>query len=141
LRRLRRTTPVIRVTGPPTEDETVTVVADNPAVGGMGAHYLADLGLKYLAFVPTTGSYSDYRAVGFAEACRKRGIDHDVLTVGQTDDPRRLAAAVRRMPDPVGIMVATDRKALEVSRACRLIGKRIPEQVALLGVDDETEIC
>jgi LacI family transcriptional regulator len=38
-------------------------------------------------------------------------------------------------------MAATDRIGLDVSRACRLIGRRIPDEVALMGVDNELEIC
>lgn len=133
--------PTVRVTGALASDTLPAVVVDNHAVGRMGANYLADLGLKHLAFVPRQGTFSDHRAEGFAEVCQARRIDHIVIPRAQADDPDRLAQAIAALPDPVGIMVATDRKALEVSRICRWVGRRIPEQVALLGVDDETEIC
>ena len=139
---LRRTTvPAVRVTGPSDAAAAPAVVADNRAVGRMGANYLADLGLKQLVFVPAPGIFSDHRAEGFLEACRTRRLSGEVLDAHRTADPRLLRADLARLPEPVGVMVATDRRALEVSRACRIIGKRIPEQIALLGVDNETEIC
>lgn len=139
-RRLMHRAPALRVTGPPADDGTPAVVVDNQAVGRMGANYLADLGLKHLAYVPYPSTFSDHRAMGFEQACRARRLSYTILTAEQAA-ASRLRRSIARLPDPVGIMVATDRKALEVSRVCRLIGRRIPEQVALLGVDNETEIC
>ncbi len=136
-----RPIPTVRVTGPLDAKVPPAVVADNHAVGRMGANYLADLGLKHLTFVPTAEIFSDHRAAGFLEACRLRRVSSSLLDRRRAMNPETLREDIARLPDPAGVMVATDRAALEVSRACRLIGKRIPEQVALLGVDNETEIC
>lgn len=133
--------PTIRVTGASDMDGTPAVTVDNHAVGRMGANYLVNLGLKQLAFVPWQGPFSDHRAEGFSQICQTRNLEYTVIDPKQANDPDQLRQAIEALPDPCGIMVATDRKALEVSRICRLIGRRIPEQVALLGVDDETEIC
>ncbi|HEV7301150.1 MAG TPA: substrate-binding domain-containing protein [Tepidisphaeraceae bacterium] len=138
----RSTVPRVQVTGPLEPDSPVAVVADNHAVGAMGAHYLADLGLKHLYFVLAQGGvYSEHRAAGFMEAARLRRVTAEVVNAKRSANSRLLRQDLSALPTPAGVMVATDRMALEVSRACRLIGKRIPEQVALLGVDNETEIC
>ena len=118
------------------------VVADNRAVGRMGANYLADLGLRNIAFAPSANAlYSVHRLEGFREGAASRGVKCFVMDEHQTENESALAEWIRGLPDPVGMMGAHDRKALQVSRACRSAGRRIPEQVALLGVDNEAETC
>jgi LacI family transcriptional regulator len=136
------TIPAIRVAGPPSDDGPPWVAVDNRAVGQMGANYLADLGLKHLVFVPQSRApFSEHREEGFLAACQARGLWARVLDVDQALSPHRLQAAIAALPEPVGIMAVNDRVALNVARACRVAGRAIPEQVALLGVDNEAEIC
>lgn len=118
------------------------VVVDNMAVGRLGANHLADLGLKHLAFVAEDmTAHSDDRRSGFVAACATRHVTCAVFGGKASRDEHALSNWIRTLPDPVGILGATDRIALAVSRACRIAGRRIPEQVALLGVDNETEAC
>jgi LacI family transcriptional regulator len=50
---------------------------------------------------------------------------------------RELAAWLRRLPLPVGILGFNDRVALELAEACHLVGLEIPRQVALVGVGND----
>lgn len=133
--------PTIAVAGEQDPKGPPAVVVDNRAVGRLGCEHLADLGLKHLAFVPHgAGGFSVLRREGFAAGCAARRIKCSFYD-GSASDEEALAAWVRSLPDPAGIMAANDREALFVSRACRLAGRHIPEQVALLGVDNEIETC
>lgn len=140
---LRRTRiPAMTVAHVPDPEGCPAVIVDNVAVGRMAAHYLADLGLKHLAFVPTgRAAHSDDRRDGFTRACAARHVSCTIFGDPTPDDENALANWIRELPDPVGILGVTDRVALAISRACRIAGKRIPEQVALLGVDNEAESC
>lgn len=118
------------------------VVVDNVAVGRMAGLHLADLGFKHLAYVhggPTP--WSRDRQEGFVTAATDRRIECHVLPDEVPLDREGLVNWIRSLPEPVGIFAANDQIALNVSHACREAGRRIPEQAALIGVDNESETC
>ena len=45
------------------------------------------------------------------------------------------------LPTPIGLFAVTDYRARQVLDACRQIGLRVPQQVAVIGVDNEEVIC
>ena len=45
------------------------------------------------------------------------------------------------MPKPIGLFAVTDYRARQVLDACRQVGMRVPQQVAVIGVDNEEVIC
>jgi LacI family transcriptional regulator len=52
-----------------------------------------------------------------------------------------LAEWIRRLPKPVGLFACNDDRGREVLEACRLAEQRVPEDVAVLGVDDDEVFC
>jgi len=48
---------------------------------------------------------------------------------------------LRDLPRPVGVLAANDSYAWLVSTACRLAGLAVPEDVAILGVDNDEVFC
>jgi LacI family transcriptional regulator len=54
---------------------------------------------------------------------------------------RRLAAWAAELPKPVGVLAANDVCGTRLIAACRTAGIRIPEQVAVLGVDNDEVLC
>ena len=48
----------------------------------------------------------------------------------------RLAYWLSEAPKPLGLMAANDARARHVLEACRRLGLRVPEDVALVGFDD-----
>src|SRR4029453_10165803 len=54
---------------------------------------------------------------------------------------KRLSRWLKELPKPVGIFAGHDVWALQVVEACRLGGLRVPEDVAVVGVDNDDLIC
>jgi LacI family transcriptional regulator len=134
--------PIVGVAGVSDPDGPPAVVADNHAVGRMGANYFADLGLKYLVYVSSTlGPFVEPRAAGFKSVCDARRLECMIVSRPDLQTDAALAKWIKGLPRPVGIMATNDVLALQVSRACRLAGRRIPEDVALMGVDNDTVTC
>jgi LacI family transcriptional regulator len=52
-----------------------------------------------------------------------------------------LAEWIRKLPKPVGLFACNDDRGREVLEACRLAEMRVPEDVAVLGVDDDEVFC
>ena len=53
----------------------------------------------------------------------------------------RLRASLRDLPKPCGLMACSDRHALRVLDACRAERIAVPQQVAVIGVDNDEETC
>ena len=45
------------------------------------------------------------------------------------------------MPKPVGLMACNDDLSREVAQACIMAGLRVPDEVAILGVDNDELVC
>jgi LacI family transcriptional regulator len=52
-----------------------------------------------------------------------------------------LASWLRSLPRPVGVLTPCDHWAVEVLQVCHDLGLRVPEDVAVLGVDDDEFFC
>lgn len=56
-------------------------------------------------------------------------------------DDAEIIAWLRSLPRPCGVLAATDSHALRLVRACRQAGLRVPEDIAVLGVDNDPVFC
>ena len=54
---------------------------------------------------------------------------------------RRLLAWVRKLPKPIGVMACYDIKAQQLLDACREADIAVPEEVAVIGVDNDELLC
>ena len=52
-----------------------------------------------------------------------------------------LSSWLKTLDLPVGIFAANDMMAVHVASACRLLGLSVPNDVALVGVDNDEELC
>jgi LacI family transcriptional regulator len=52
-----------------------------------------------------------------------------------------LAKWLTKLPKPVGIMACNDDRGHHVLEACKIADLRVPEDVAVLGVDNDTLVC
>jgi LacI family transcriptional regulator len=48
---------------------------------------------------------------------------------------------VRQLPKPLGIMAGNDIRGMQMLDACRLAGVAVPEEAAVVGVDNEELVC
>jgi LacI family transcriptional regulator len=54
---------------------------------------------------------------------------------------QQLTAWIRQLPKPVGLMACSDHHAQRILDACQRARLAVPEEVAVIGVDDDEEIC
>ncbi len=130
------------------------VCLDNEAVGATAARYFLERGYTGLAYCGESARLSSQmRALGFSRFAREAGVAP--AEYSDTRSPRLLDAAgwrwstgsgaIRRwivgLPKPVGLLAAHDPLAMLLCEVCRETGIRVPDDVALLGVDDDTMLC
>ncbi len=127
-----------------------TYFADNnEAIAVMAAEYLLGLGFKNFAYCGYHHQFwSNERCVSFVRKIAKAGFRTDVYTQPnlrsrgfmQEDQPF-LIHWVRSLPKPVAVMTCNDARAQQVIDACKLADLNVPEEVAIIGVDNDDLIC
>lgn len=124
------------------------VTHDSAATAKVAARELLSLRLAAYAFVPSSEPrfWSAEREAGFAAALRLNGRGY-VRFAGQArpSDRRALQKALgdwlKGLPKPVGIFAANDFMSAQVAAAAGRAGLGIPEDVALVGVDNDELLC
>jgi LacI family transcriptional regulator len=124
---------------------------DNRAIGHMAAEDLCDRGYRYLYFCGYENRlWSRERRDGFSEALRLLGLDAGVhsllwrkeLAPSEHDlNVRHLAKWLAALPRPAGVMACHDGLGRQILEAAELIGAQVPEQLAVLGVNNDQVRC
>ena len=126
------------------------VSRDSRAIGALAAAYYLKRGYKSFAFVGETNRWfwSAERRVGFEEALAKAGfacVVYDRLSARErrswTAERPRMARFLAALPHPTAIFAAMDGRARLVVNLCADIGLRVPEDIAVLGVDNDPLLC
>jgi LacI family transcriptional regulator len=111
-----------------------TIVPDDPAIGRMAAEYLLTLNVpNYALCAHSVAQYSNLRGTAFKASMRAAG-----RTVNECDAARQdLVAWLVALPKPTAIFCVNDNWAHRVLSAARQRDLRVPDDVAVLGVDDD----
>jgi LacI family transcriptional regulator len=124
---------------------------NNKMVAEMSADHLLARGFRHFAFCgyarnPING-WSEEREQAFVAYLNKRGfscavyVDPYKTTQHWASVQRSLAEWLKSIPKPVGILAANDNRAHHVLEACHEFDLRVPEDVALIGVNHEELLC
>lgn len=125
---------------------------DNRAVVQLAVAHLAERGLRRFGFFGyPRGGYArmDERHDCFVEAMAERGLPYNVFDdwprrrrhAEWDDEQCRLARWIQSLAKPVGIVACSDDCGLQVLDACRRVGVAVPEQAAVIGVDNDEYLC
>lgn len=142
--------PVVDVLGVAGDPSVPLVHVDDEAVADTAAAHLLSLGLRHFAYCGMAGTnWSLRRGRRFAAVVRQAGHDcaHYAWTeardgeAGWEQAQEHLVDWLCRLPKPVGIMVCSDQRGVAVLDACRRGGIAVPEQAAVVGVDDDDALC
>ena len=122
------------------------VEADDDAVAKMGVAHLKDRGFKNLAFCGDSQyKWSQLREETFCELVDEphifRGLPRRHQDYGWQQERNRLAQWLNDLPKPVGVLVCYDIMAQQVVDLCRELEISVPEEAAILGVDNDTLLC
>lgn len=125
--------PLVNVSSALPPSAMASVASDDLAVGRLAADYFLKRGYRHFIFVAQDErEFVNVRHCGFAARLGESG--HCCTRVG---DGAQLLAALKDTPRPIAVMGANDRAALAVLDACRSAELKVPEDVAVLGVDND----
>ena len=147
---LRRTRlPVVDVSAERFSSEFSRVSIDNGAVARLAAEHLATKGFLDFAYCGDRRFlWSRQRGVEFRRCLAEKGrrcVDFGepagTAKPGSDAEIRAIARWLKGLPKPVGVFACYDGRALQVLEACQLLGLQVPDQVAVLGVDNDELVC
>ena len=143
--------PVVNISSVPLSGVNLPrVMPDLRASARLAAEHLLDRGFRHFAYCgPQSRSYLAYHRKSFAETLAEVGYECLIY------QPSRGAGAtapwhvqqqdmidwLQRLPKPVGIVTWATQRGYEVIHACRQANLLVPEQVAVLGADEDELIC
>lgn len=126
-------------------DSVPNVTSAYIATGRMAADYFLDRGFRSFAYCGYEGTvWSEERCRGFRQRISGRGEDcpFSLFTDQLTDEPwqtndLKLLNWLRSLPHRTAIFCCDDRQASMVLSACFEAGIKVPEDFAVLGVDND----
>jgi LacI family transcriptional regulator len=125
------------------------VITDCQRIGQMAATHFLDRGFRRFAFCGTNELFwSERRCRSFIKTVAKAGYNAEVYKIPVSAKNRLwhnelpiLAEWLASLPTPTALMACTDDRAFELVEACNVAGLRVPEEIAILGVDNDDIVC
>ena len=111
---------------------------DNRKVGILGANYLHSLGnFASTIYVhdPNDNEWSRQRGNAFVTTIKKHRHPAEFLTLAEFE------RGIATLPKPVAVFVAFDLLATNVLKICQNAGLSVPQDAAILGVDNDQFLC
>jgi LacI family transcriptional regulator len=126
------------------------VVPDHRAIAEAAAEHFLERHIRHFAYVGVDKAHwSNARKDSFVSVLHEAGypchvyrpVSHNGNGESWDAGQQQLTHWLSELPKPVGILAAHDLRALCVLDACRRGGLLVPEQVAVLGVDNDDALC
>jgi LacI family transcriptional regulator len=125
------------------------IQADSHQAGRLAAEHFLERGFRHFAFCGYAGRiWSHRRQEGFAERLQAEGLQCQVYEpperprgVSWDREQPTVTAWLRSLPKPVGVMTCNDIRGRQLLEASLAAGLDVPDQVAVVGVDDDPLIC
>lgn len=126
------------------------VGSDHAGIGRLGAAHLLERGYRHFAYAGFSGElWAAKRRDGFKSVVEAGGFPVSVYEstwrgpgVPQWDaDSEKIVRWLSKLPQPLAIMTCNDARGLHVLDACARLGALVPEQIAVVGVDNEDFLC
>lgn len=127
------------------------ITSDNQRAGKLAAEHLLSLGRfnSYAFFADRLQRrWAKNRERGFLEVLHKAGFSCKIFMpsddfFGHENTPPRaeLVSWLRSIPKPAAVLAACDYLAIHILEACNDADIRVPQSVAILGMDNDEPIC
>ncbi|MBB3209208.1 LacI family transcriptional regulator [Rhodopirellula rubra] len=140
---------MVELTDRGSESGAITLRSDDEAIGRLGVDHFSERGFNNFAFCGFDDeAWSLRRERAFAERASELGSCavyrsrwHGATKTPWEKEQAKLIEWIRSLPTPVGVMGCSDIRGQHVLQACVQAGLDTPEEVAVLGVDNDELVC
>jgi len=125
------------------------VVTDSHTIGQLAAEHLLRCGFRHFAYCGYAETpWSEKRLEAYVTRIRGAGFEVEarIIPYAETESTWRkgrhvIAQWLKQVPKPVGLLACNDDLGQEIVEVCRLHGMEVPDEVAVIGVDNDELIC
>lgn len=132
------------------------ILTNNPEVSRLCFEHLKERGFHHFAYCGFNGAdYSDERRKAFVDLVEQAGLRCHVYASGShpesadtaryeglgLQDGGKLVNWIKQLPKPIGLMACNDMRGQQILDACRSIDIALPDDLAVIGVDNDEVLC
>lgn len=129
--------------------DVVHLITDSQTIGRLAAEHLMQCGLKHFAYCGFDNKpWSLARSQSFNKSISKEGHSCSIYkqpkstkTISWEKEQKYAVDWLKTLPKPVGLMTCNDDRSQQVLQACKIADLKVPEEVAIIGVDNDELIC
>jgi LacI family transcriptional regulator len=125
------------------------IKTDSGSIAKMASEHLIAKGLKYFAFCGFDDyDWSNERKSFFCRFNNEAGYHtyvyispKSIKTHDWEREQRHVSEWMKTLPNPVGMLACNDDRGQHILEVCKLMNLKVPEDVAVIGVDNDPMIC
>jgi LacI family transcriptional regulator len=141
--------PVVDVRQQVANPRISSVYCDDTAIGRLAVAHFVERGFRHFAYCGRPAvPWSERRCEAYCRSLQERGFSCRVYEPTRRrsratweHEQEDAAQWVRSLPKPVAVLACHDMRGLQVLDACRRMDVPVPEEVAVLGVDNDVVLC
>ena len=129
---------------------STSIYTDSDKIGKKAAEYFIGLGFTNFAFCGFDDiPWSNKRFSSFSDIIKSSAAGRifnysdypNRNPIGSFSDRVSIADWLESLPKPVSVFACNDDRGINVLEACRIAKLKVPEEVAVLGVDNDELVC
>lgn len=125
------------------------ITSEYKLTGQMAADFFLQKGFRNFAFYGYENVvWSEERCMGFRDRIIEKGFGDNFFEYQKQPlenlwyyESEPLASWIKSLPHPLALMACDDTQGNKIMEVCRVLGIKIPEEIAVLGVDNDEIIC
>jgi LacI family transcriptional regulator len=125
------------------------VITDSEAIGSMAAEHLLTCGFRQFAYCGFEDiPWSSARGESFSRRLAQAGARTHFYAPpsepglpGWKGEQHYMAQWLKSLPKPLGLMACNDDRAEQVIEACKIAGLHVPDEVGIIGADNDDLVC
>ncbi|MDP4679459.1 MAG: substrate-binding domain-containing protein, partial [Cyclobacteriaceae bacterium] len=123
------------------------VETDDKSIARLAAVHLSACGFKNFAFAGTGFNWSKWRRGYFEDDLKKRNFlchtfsSENYMKMNWLEQQEKIQLWLKTLPKPIGIFAGYDLMGRQIIDSCNKLGYMVPEDVAVIGVDNDPLIC
>ena len=124
------------------------IVTDDIAIGNLACEHFFRRGFKNFAYCGFDDMpWSRQRGESFARILKENGYESFMFNslssrmLNWQDEHPRIIEWLKTLPKPIAVLCCNDDRGCDLIEACKTGGLRVPFEVAVLGVDNDSQVC
>ena len=126
------------------------ILTDDEAIGKMAAEHLLNRGFRQFAYCGfgNMPPWCQRRRDSFSKRVSEAGCKAYIYKPPKSPDEYSwekeqdyIGQWLKKLPKPVGLMACNDDRGRHITEACKIMGLNVPEEIAIIGVDNDELVC